>query len=162
MTAASTPGPETGAATDDDEELAGIRARLMKQIQDAHAEEAAATERRAAAPDHPIDATDGTLSGIISDHGSVLVDLWAPWCGPCRVVGPILEEVARERKGHLVVVKVNVDENPQTSTRYQVQGIPTMLLFQGGRLVDRVTGALPKPQLLAWLDRARAGAGART
>ncbi|UBV44880.1 thioredoxin TrxC (plasmid) [Deinococcus taeanensis] len=97
--------------------------------------------------------TDATFDGDIMAGVPVIVDFWAPWCGPCRVIGPVLEEIARERAGHVRVVKVNVDENPQVPGRYQVQGIPTLLLFRNGQLAGRQVGALPKAALLAWLDR---------
>lgn len=82
----------------------------------------------------------------------VLVDLWAPWCGPCRMVAPILEELARHRAGRLKVVKVNVDDTPEVSAELGVQGIPTMLLFVDGREVARQVGALPAAALEQWLD----------
>jgi len=81
----------------------------------------------------------------------VLVDFWAPWCGPCRAVGPMLEQVAREQGGKLKIVKLNVDENPGSAARFQVQAIPTMILFRGGREVDQLRGALPKEALEARL-----------
>jgi thioredoxin 2 len=77
----------------------------------------------------------------------VVVDLWAPWCGPCRFVSPILEELAREYAGRLKVVKVNVDDNPVTQQRYQAFSIPTLVVLKGGRQVDRIVGAMPKSQL---------------
>ena len=82
----------------------------------------------------------------------VLVDLWAPWCGPCRMVTPILADLAVRRAGELKIVKVNVDDSPGIAARYQVQGIPTLLLHNGGRLTARQTGALPAPALARWLD----------
>ncbi len=81
----------------------------------------------------------------------VVVDFWAPWCGPCRVVGPILALLAAEHAGRLKVIKVNVDENPSLSTRYQAHSIPTLVILKDGKVVDRVIGAMPKPQLAAKL-----------
>ena len=82
---------------------------------------------------------------------AVLIDLWAPWCGPCRVVGPILEELSREHAGRLKVVKVNVDENQATAQRFQAFSIPTMVVIKNGQVVDRIVGAMPKPALTARL-----------
>jgi len=82
---------------------------------------------------------------------TVVVDLWAPWCGPCRFVGPILEELSRELAGRLKVVKVNVDENQGLALRYDARSIPTMLVMRDGQVVDRIVGALPKPELTARL-----------
>ena len=77
----------------------------------------------------------------------VLVYLWAPWCGPCRFVGPILEQLSAEFAGRLKVVKVNVDENPELARRFNASSIPTLVVLQGGRMVDRIVGALPKGEL---------------
>jgi thioredoxin 1 len=79
----------------------------------------------------------------------VVVDLWAPWCGPCRIVGPILEDLAREYAGRLKVVKVNVDENQGLAVRFDAMSIPTMIVMRDGQVVDRIVGALPKPALSA-------------
>ena len=89
----------------------------------------------------------------------VLVDLWAPWCGPCKMVAPILEQTAADRAGSLRVLKLNVDHAPEISARYGVQGIPTMLLFSQGVEVARQVGALPGPALDQWLDQHLASAG---
>ncbi|HET6148367.1 MAG TPA: thioredoxin TrxC [Polyangia bacterium] len=83
----------------------------------------------------------------------VLVDFWAPWCGPCRVVGPILDQIAREQGGKLKIAKLNVDENPQAAARFNVQAIPTMILLRGGQVIEQLRGALPKPALEARLAR---------
>src|SRR5262245_28286844 len=84
----------------------------------------------------------------------VLVDLWAPWCGPCRAVSPALENLARDRAGRVKLVKVNVDESPATAGRFGVQGIPTLLVLHKGTVVARQTGAAPEQSLRQWLDQA--------
>jgi thioredoxin 2 len=84
----------------------------------------------------------------------VLVDLWAPWCGPCRAVSPALENLARDRAGRIKLVKINVDESPVTAGRFGVQGIPTLLVLDKGTVVARQTGAAPESALRDWLDKA--------
>jgi thioredoxin 2 len=83
----------------------------------------------------------------------VLVDLWAPWCGPCRMVSPALERLARELAGRIKLVKVNVDAAPGTGQRFTVQGIPTLLLLDRGKVIARQTGAAPEPALRAWIEQ---------
>ncbi len=83
----------------------------------------------------------------------VLVDLWAPWCGPCKMIAPILERIAGERAGKVRIVKLNIDTAPAVSARLGVQSIPTMLLFDDGREIGRQIGALPEPAIKQWLDR---------
>jgi thioredoxin len=94
-----------------------------------------------------VTATDDTFDVEAKAAPAVLVDLWAPWCGPCRIVGPIVEELARDYAGRLKVIKVNVDDNPATAQRFQAYSIPTLVILKDGRTVDRVVGALPKSQL---------------
>jgi thioredoxin 1 len=94
---------------------------------------------------------DSFKQDVLEAPGPVLVDFWAEWCGPCRMVGPILDDIAKEYAGKLTVAKVNIDENPSTPNEYAVRGIPTMMLFQGGKLVDTKVGALPKGQLKDWI-----------
>ena len=89
----------------------------------------------------------------------VLVDFWAPWCGPCRMVSPVVERVGAELAGRLKVVKLNVDEAPAVAGRYQVQGIPLLVLHRDGQELDRLVGAVGEPQLRGWLDRHLAPAG---
>ena len=101
------------------------------------------------------DVTDATFQAeVLESDQPVLVDFWAPWCGPCRVVHPILEEMASEREGELRIVSLNVDDNQQTAAQYEVLSIPTLILFKNGAEAKRVVGALPKRRLEAELDPA--------
>ena len=94
-----------------------------------------------------VNADDTTFDVEARASVPVLVDLWAPWCGPCRFVGPIVEELSREFAGRLKVVKVNVDESQQTAMRFDARSIPTLVVLSGGRVVDRFVGAMPKSDL---------------
>jgi thioredoxin 2 len=103
--------------------------------------------------DRPIKGLDDQLSKIINGASvPVLVDFYADWCGPCKMMAPILDDVSREQAGQLLVVKVNSDQNPVSPQSYQVRGIPTMVLFKNGQEVARQVGAVPKPALLKWLQ----------
>lgn len=105
------------------------------------------------------EATETDLNSAITTSSlPMLVDLWAPWCGPCRAVAPALQQLAADRAGSLRVVKVNVDEWPAVSSRLGVQGIPTMVLFHRGVEVGRQVGALPGPQIERWVDTSLASA----
>ena len=104
-------------------------------------------------------ATDADYAAVVEEAlVPVVVDLWAPWCGPCRMVSPVLENLARQYAGKVKLVKVNVDESPAISRRFEVQGIPTLLLVRKGEVVTRQTGAAPEPTLRAWLDQGLAAA----
>jgi len=100
----------------------------------------------------PLIVTDASFHQVIEESDKpVLLDAWAPWCGPCRIVGPIMEQLAAESNGRYRVAKLNVDENPITASQFQIQSIPTMLIFKNGKLVDRLVGAQPKPAIAARL-----------
>lgn len=96
--------------------------------------------------------TDATFADFVARHSVAVVDCWAPWCGPCQRVAPILEEVAREYGGRVAVGKLNTDENPQVPMRFGVLSIPTLLVFHRGKLVGQIVGAVPKKQILARVE----------
>ncbi len=107
------------------------------------------------APAHPVTVTDSSFKQeVLQSDLPVLVDLWAAWCGPCRMIAPVVEKMAKDYAGRLKVAKLNVDENPLTAMNFQVQGIPTLLIFKGGKLVDRIVGAAPEPMLRGRVDAA--------
>lgn len=95
--------------------------------------------------------SDEEFDGVIASSQPVLVDFWAEWCGPCKQIGPILDEIATEMSGKLTVAKVNIDNNPESPQKYGVRGIPTMILFKDGKAIATKVGALPKSQLVEWL-----------
>jgi thioredoxin 1 len=99
-------------------------------------------------PDTPIHLIDADIDETITKFPTIVIDCWAPWCGPCRMIGPIIEELAKDMQGKIVFGKLNVDENPQTSMKYGIMSIPTMLVFKNGQLVDRFVGAMPKEMVL--------------
>lgn len=97
--------------------------------------------------------TDATFEQeVLKSSEPVLVDFWAEWCGPCRMIAPILDQIAQENAGKLKVVKVNVDENPGTPVKFGIQSIPTLLLFKEGKVADKQIGAVPKGQLAAFVN----------
>lgn len=97
---------------------------------------------------HPVEVTDQTFAREVLQHsGPVLVDCWAPWCGPCRTVGPIMDQLAGEYAGRVKIAKLNTDQNQRVAGQYQIQSIPTLLFFKGGQLVNRQVGALPKNEI---------------
>jgi thioredoxin 1 len=100
-----------------------------------------------------VEITDGNFEALVKNSDKVvLVDFWAEWCGPCRMVGPIVEELAKEYDGKAVIGKLNVDNNPNVSMEFGVRNIPTILFFKNGKVVDKQVGAVPKAQLAAKLQ----------
>ena len=101
---------------------------------------------------NPIEVTDDTFESTIADNKLVLVDFWAPWCGPCRMVAPVLDEIAGEHGDKVTIAKVNTDENQAVASKHGIMSIPTMMLFKDGEKIDQMVGALPKPQIMAKLE----------
>lgn len=104
--------------------------------------------------EHIQDLTDDNFANALSsDQRPLLVDFWAPWCGPCRAVAPVLEALAKEYEGRVRIAKVNVDDNPKVAVSYRVSSIPTLILFKGGQIVDNMIGAQPKASIQSLIDK---------
>src|ERR671932_2517348 len=125
-----------------DEELEAIKQRKMAELQKSLALNTAISNIR-----EPITLTDSNFKNELSKYPILLIDFWAPWCGPCRMVSPIIEQLAKEYSGKIVFGKVNVEENQIISTSYGIQSIPTIIMFRKGKILDVIVGALPKAQI---------------
>jgi len=123
-----------------DEELKRIREKKLRELM----KKAGKTKEKKSGPNKPIELTDSKFREMIQNHPLVVVDCWAPWCAPCYMVAPILEELAREYAGRILFGKLNVDENQSVALEYQIMSIPTLLVFKNGKLVDLIIGAMPK------------------
>jgi thioredoxin 1 len=127
---------------EEDEELERIKqAKLQKMMK------SVAPEKRGTAFNKPVEMTDATFKEMIQNHPLVVVDCWAPWCGPCRMVAPIIEELSRDYVGRILFGKLNVDDNREVSMQYDIMSIPTLLVFKNGKLVDTIIGAMPRQTL---------------
>jgi len=125
-----------------DPDLQEIRRRKMEALQQS-------ALRRA--PNTPVHVTDGSFAEFVRAHGTVVVDCWAPWCGPCRSMAPIIDELAAKWAGKVTFGKLNTDENPRVAQEFGIMSIPTLLIFRGGQFVDQVVGLPPKAQLVQML-----------
>src|SRR5919109_4462602 len=144
ITLESPKGNHCMVAVDEDMEIQTIREKkLVEMMQRArtHLEGVAKNEGK------PIIISDASFSSEISKHPLMVVDFWAAWCGPCRMVAPFIEQLAKEYAGRVAFGKLNVDENPLTSGEFEVQSIPTLLIFRNGEAVDGIIGAVPKHQI---------------
>ena len=131
-----------------DEELEKIRqAKLREMMKKSKSFEEEALINK------PVEVTDATFNETVQNHPLVVIDCWAAWCGPCRMISPIIEELAREYAGKVVFGKLDVDKNRAVTMQYQIMSIPTLMVFSHGKLVDRIMGALPKPVLEAQVTR---------
>jgi thioredoxin 1 len=134
---------------EEDKELERIRrAKLQKMMK-----KSKTYEKEEKVLNKPIEVTDATFEETVQNHPLVVVDCWATWCGPCNMVAPIIEELARDYAGKVLFGKLNVDKNPATTMRYQIMSIPTLLVFKHGKLVDKIIGASPRQILEAQITR---------
>jgi len=127
----------------EDKELERIKLTKMQEM----IKKNKAPEKGGKVLNKPMEVTDATFSQTIENHPLVVVDCWAPWCGPCRMVAPVIEELSRDYAGKILFGKLNVDENREVSTQYDIMSIPTLLVFKNGKLVDTIIGAMPRQTL---------------
>ena len=135
---------------EEDEELKRIRERKMERFKmQSFGREAEGNDQGPVKPslDEPVELSNATFLETITKHPNVVVDCWAPWCGPCRMVTPVIKEMARDYAGKILFGKLNVDENQRIAMEYGIMSIPTLLVFKGGKLVDRIVGAMPRKML---------------
>lgn len=125
-----------------DEEIEAIKQRKMAELQKALASNTAMSSIK-----EPITLSDSNFKNEVSKYPILLIDFWAPWCGPCRMISPMIEQLAREYTGKVVFGKVNIDENRMITQSFGIQSIPTMIIFKNGKAVDIIVGAIPKVQL---------------
>ena len=131
-------------------ELDNIRKKKMEQYMNKYMKGEKNMEDM---PDIPIKVTDADFDEVVKKYDMVVVDCWAPWCGPCRMIHPVIEELAKEKKGEIVFGKLNVDENQSTAQKYNIMSIPSLLVFKKGELADVIIGAMPKEILKPKIEK---------
>ena len=131
----------------EDEELERIKRRKLEEMMRRSAGRTEEVKPVSKNSGKPVDLTDTTFTKFVSDNAMAVVDVWAPWCGPCRFVSPVIEEIAKDYVGTIAFGKLNVDQNPSVAARYGIMSIPTLLVFKNSRLVDRIIGAMPRQKL---------------
>jgi thioredoxin 1 len=136
------------------DELNEIRARKMRELMDKFGSgpEEKTAEASEKAPDTPVEITDASFGEFVSNHQVAVVDCWAPWCAPCRMIAPMLKSLAKHYAGRVAFGKLNVDENPRTPGQYEIMGIPTLLIFKNGKLADKIVGVMPMEALRSRID----------
>ena len=129
--------------TEENNELLRIRHKKMQELLKGKSKR----ESQVGVLNKPIPVTDTTFEETIQKYPLVVIDCWAPWCGPCHMVSPVLEEIARDYAGRIIIGKLNVDENQETAMKYRIMSIPAMLIFKNGKFIDQVIGAMPREML---------------
>ncbi len=137
----------SGFVNAEEAEIEQIKERKMRDMEERI--KARGEEQKEGIIDSPLTLSDATFMDAVRKNPLIVVDCWAPWCGPCKMVGPVIEELAKEYAGKVVFGKLNVDENPKVATDFAIMAIPTMFIFKNGEPVDVIQGALPKPYLEA-------------
>jgi thioredoxin 1 len=132
------------------DELDEIRKKKMEKIM---SEQNTPSIPKIEYPSKPVIVTDSTLDAALNQYPLLIVDCWAEWCGPCRMIGPIIDELAKELSGRAVFGKLNVDENMQTSNKFRISAIPSLLVFKDGKLLDKLVGAYPKATLAGKIQK---------
>jgi len=132
--------------SEENEELTRIKEKKLRELMKQQ-------EKKQEMSTKPIPVTDSNFNEIVDKNSLALIDCWAPWCGPCVVIAPMVEELAKEYAGKVLFGKLNVDENPRTAERFRIFGIPTLLIIGNGKEVDRIVGLVPKDQIEAHLKK---------
>ncbi|TET90403.1 MAG: thioredoxin [Methanomassiliicoccales archaeon] len=134
---------------ENDPELERIREEKLKQLQ----ESASGPGQSGDWPSEPVPVTDSDFDNFVNHYSVAAIDCWAPWCGPCKMIAPLVEELAKEYQGKIAFGKLNTDENQQIAMRYHIMSIPTIMVFKNGKLVDQIVGAVPKEMLESGLKK---------